>query len=105
MLDVLIRGGTVVSPDASVAFDVGIKDGRIVAFAAPNSIELSAARTIDARGKYVIPGGIDAHVHFNIGLSPAMRAHAQTDRGAAALLLRQDERAHGDCANSVVRTT
>lgn len=84
MLDVLIQGGTVVSPDASEAYDVGVKDGRIVAFAAPNSIELVASRTIDARGKYVIPGGIDGHVHFNIGLSPAMRAQSATYGGRAA---------------------
>jgi dihydropyrimidinase len=84
MLDTLIRGGTVVSPDATEAFDVGIKDGRIVAFAAPGSIELEAARVIDAQGKYVIPGGIDAHVHFNIGLSPAMTAQSATYGGRAA---------------------
>ena len=42
MLDVLIQGGTVVSPDASEPFDIGIKDGRIVVFAAPSSIDLAA---------------------------------------------------------------
>jgi dihydropyrimidinase len=84
MLDVLIQGGTVVSPDASEPFDVGIKDGRIVVFAAPLSIDLEAMRIIDARGKYVIPGGIDAHVHFNIGLSPAMTAQSATYGGRAA---------------------
>jgi dihydropyrimidinase len=84
MLDVLIQGGTVVSPDTSEPFDIGIKDGRIVVFAAPLSIDLEAMRVIDARGKYVIPGGIDAHVHFNIGLSPAMTAQSATYGGRAA---------------------
>ena len=41
-------------------------------------------RTIDARGKYVIPGGIDAHVHFNLALSPAMRAQSAKYGGRAA---------------------
>jgi len=84
MLDVIIRGGTVVSPDASEPFDVGIKDGRIVAFTAPGSVDLQATRVIDARGKYVIPGGIDAHVHFNIALGPVMHAQSATYGGRAA---------------------
>jgi dihydropyrimidinase len=73
-----------VSPQATEQFDVGIKNGRIVAFAAPNSIDLTAERIIDARGKYVVPGGIDAHVHFNIALSPAMRAQSAKPGGRAA---------------------
>src|SRR5262245_56398994 len=84
MLDVLIQGGTVVSPDASELFDVGVKDGRIVVFAAPQSLDLKAARVIDAHGRYVIPGGIDAHVHFNVSLSPAMTAQSATHGGRAA---------------------
>src|SRR5262245_55391540 len=84
MLDVLIRGGTVVSPQDSARFDVGIKDGRIVAFTAPNSVDLVATRVIDATGKYVVPGGIDAHVHFNVALSPVMRAQSAKPGGRAA---------------------
>lgn len=84
MLDVLIRDGRVVSPHSCEIFDVGIKDGRIVVFAAPNSTDLSAARIIDARNKFVIPGGIDAHVHFNIALGPVMKAQSATHGGRAA---------------------
>jgi dihydropyrimidinase len=84
MLDVLIQGGSVVSPDATERMDVGISGGRIVVLAAPESVELPAARVIDARGKLVVPGGIDAHVHFNIGLTPVMRAQSATHGGRAA---------------------
>lgn len=84
MLDVVIRGGTVVSPNTSERFDVGIKDGRIVAFAAPGSLDLPAVKVIDAAGKFVIPGGIDAHVHFNIKLGPVMHAQSATHGGRAA---------------------
>jgi dihydropyrimidinase len=84
MLDVLIRGGTVVSPQSSSRFDLGIQDGRIVVFATPNSVDLAATRIIDAQGKYVVPGGIDAHVHFNIALSPVMRAQSAKPGGRAA---------------------
>ena len=65
-------------------FDVGVKDGRIVVFAEENSVDLEAARTIDAHGMYLIPGGIDAHVHFNVALSPVMRAQSATFGGRAA---------------------
>ncbi len=84
MLDVVVRGGTVVTPSTSERFDIGVKDGRIVAFAEENSLELRAARTIDASGKFVIPGGIDAHVHFNVALSPVMRAQSASAGGRAA---------------------
>ena len=84
MLDVLIRGGNVVTPAGAETFDVGVKDGRIVAFAGDDSLDLEAARTVDARGKYVVPGGIDAHVHFNVVLSPVMRAQSATFGGRAA---------------------
>jgi Amidohydrolase family len=36
------------------------------------------------QGKYVVPGGIDAHVHFNVALSPVMRAQSATFGGRAA---------------------
>jgi dihydropyrimidinase len=84
MLDVIIRGGSVVSPDSTERFDVGVKDGRIVVFAEESSVDLEAARTIDAHGMYLIPGGIDAHVHFNVALSPVMRAQSATFGGRAA---------------------
>ena len=106
MLDVLIQGGIVVSPQATEKFDVGVKDGRIVAFAAENSVDMDATRTIDARGKYVIPGGIDAHVHFNLALSPAMRAQSAKYGGRAAAFGGTTtfiDFAHQNGANSLVR--
>ena len=54
--------------------DVGIKDGKVVLLASSDSPKTEAHRTIDAGGKYVVPGGIDAHVHFNLKVSEAMQA-------------------------------
>lgn len=84
MLDTLITGGTVVSPIVSETCDVGIKDGRIVLFAEPGTQGVEARRVIDAAGKYVVPGGIDAHVHFNVSLGPLMRAQSAKPGGRAA---------------------
>ena len=83
MLDVLTKGGVVVSPTQSERFDVGVKDGRIVLFADPGAVDVSAKRIVDAAGKYVVPGGIDAHVHFNIRLSETMTAQSSKPGGRA----------------------
>jgi dihydroorotase len=58
--DIVIRGGQVVSAEAVFAADVAIEGEKIVAV----GDALSAKKTIDASGKYVIPGAIDSHVHF-----------------------------------------
>src|SRR6185295_19568868 len=63
MLDLVIRGGQVVTPDGVGAWDVGIEGETIAALAAPGTLPADAARVIDATGQLVIPGGIDPHVH------------------------------------------
>ena len=64
MVDLVIRGDTVVTPQGVGAHDILIAGGTIAAVAAPGSIPVpEGARVIDARGKIVIPGGIDPHVH------------------------------------------
>lgn len=59
--DTIVRGGRVANASDTVVCDVGIKAGRIVALGE----DLGAAEEIiDARGRLVLPGGIDSHVHF-----------------------------------------
>ena len=67
MLDVVIKGGTIVdgTGGASQLGDLGIKDGRIVAIAAPGGIEEEASETVDATGKIVSPGFVDVHTHYD----------------------------------------
>lgn len=67
MLDLVLKGGSVVSPDGAVKADVAIKAGQIVAVG-DSALLPQAAQVIDVSGKYVLPGLIDAHVHFNLGL-------------------------------------
>lgn len=59
--DLAIRGGTIVTASDSYRADVGIRAGKIVAVAERLT---SAAKTIDASGLMVMPGGIDSHVHL-----------------------------------------
>ncbi|MFJ2113659.1 dihydropyrimidinase [Streptomyces sp. NPDC087850] len=65
----LIRGGLVITASDEIHADVLIEDGRIAALAAPGSGAAegwTAGCTIDATGKYVIPGGVDAHTHMEL---------------------------------------
>ena len=60
--DTIIANGLVVNADAQMVCDIAIRDGIIVAMGANLG---TAARIIDARGKIVVPGGIDSHVHIS----------------------------------------
>lgn len=60
--DTVIRNGTVVTASDTFVSDVGIKGGRIVALALGLT---EADEIIDATGLFVLPGGIDSHVHLD----------------------------------------
>lgn len=66
MLDLIIQGGQVVTPHAVGEMDVGIQGEKIVAIGQTGTLSAQAGRTIDARGKIVIPGGIEPHAHIGI---------------------------------------
>jgi dihydropyrimidinase len=59
--DLVIRNGTVATAADVSRCDVGIKAGKIAALAE----RLSGGAEIDAGGKLVLPGGVDAHCHFD----------------------------------------
>ena len=61
--DLIVRGGTIVTEAGSTIADVAVADGRFVAI--EPDIEGSANETIAAARWDVLPGVIDAHVHFN----------------------------------------
>jgi len=59
--DTLIKGGTVANTCATFKADVGIRDGKIAALGTDLG---DAKQTINATGKYVLPGGIETHCHI-----------------------------------------
>jgi dihydropyrimidinase len=67
----LITGGTVVSPEGATPMDV-VVDGETIAALVPPGSQLveaagrNGATTIDATGKYVLPGGVDVHTHMEL---------------------------------------
>jgi dihydropyrimidinase len=83
MYDLLVLGGTVVTPTSSELRDVGVRTGLIADVAAPGALGQEAAKTIDASGCLVIPGGVDPHVHYSIGFG-AVHAEPQEYSPAAA---------------------
>ncbi|MFD6415653.1 dihydropyrimidinase [Streptomyces sp. NPDC060194] len=65
----IIAGGLVVTAAEEIHADVLIEDGRIAALAAQGTAAArgwTADRTLDATGRYVIPGGVDAHTHMEL---------------------------------------
>jgi dihydropyrimidinase len=63
--DTVIKNGTVVTAtDTSVA-EVGINGDKVSAIAAQLPIE-NAGRVIDAKGHFILPGGIDVHTHLDM---------------------------------------
>lgn len=61
-VDLLIRGGTVVTAERAMPADVAVTGGRIAAVGP--GLSVPAAREIDATGRLVIPGGVDPHAHL-----------------------------------------
>ena len=63
LADLLLTNGTVVNETGRFAADVAVKDGVIV-FVGDPRFAPKATQTIDATGKFVIPGAIDVHTHI-----------------------------------------
>jgi dihydropyrimidinase len=61
-LDLIVRGGTLVTDGGTYRMDVGVVDGRIAAVG--DLAERPAARVLDAAGCIVLPGLVDPHTHM-----------------------------------------
>jgi dihydropyrimidinase len=62
-MSILIKNGTIVSSINEYKADVLIEGEKIAAIG--SGLEDRADQVIDASGKYVIPGGVDEHLHYN----------------------------------------
>jgi dihydropyrimidinase len=73
-LDLVLRGGTVVTAEGQRQADVGIRDGRVALIQDRDGGGTGpvGGREIDATGRLLLPGGVDPHVHLHTeDLDPA----------------------------------
>ena len=61
-MDLIIKNGTIITASESYMGDIGVKDGKIVAIG--TNLSEQGANIVDASGKLVLPGAIDAHTHL-----------------------------------------
>ena len=85
----LIRGGTVVNANHTARYEVLIAGEKIAALLDPNSdildsIDNSNCEIIDASDKYVIPGGVDSHVHLQLPMSEQATSSDTFETGTQA---------------------
>jgi len=78
-MDLVVRGGTVVTAGGSFQADVGIEGGRIAEVGTVSG----DAPSIDATGKFVLPGGVDVHTHLRLP-TPDLPDRLYQDTVAAA---------------------
>jgi allantoinase len=78
--ELAVRGGEVVTPDGRRRADVYVAGGRIAAVTAERH---DAAESVDAAGLLVMPGMVDAHVHF---MDPGDTAREDFVTGSAAAI-------------------
>lgn len=62
-MELIIKNGTVVSATQMYKADIAVKDGKIAAIGADLS-DMKADKVVDAAGKLILPGAIDAHTHL-----------------------------------------
>ncbi|CAN3127957.1 N-acyl-D-amino-acid deacylase family protein [Mycobacterium sp. smrl_JER01] len=97
MFDVVIRGGRWFdgTGSGSAVRDLGIRDGRVVAVS-ESPLEVGEASTvIDAGGKWVMPGIIDIHTHYDAEVLAAPSLSESVRHGVTTILM-------GSCSLSTV---
>ncbi len=80
--ELILRGGTLLTPGGRVEADLGVRAGRIAAIGAPAAAD--AAEQLDCRGLVVLPGVIDSQVHFR---EPGLEHKEDLATGTAAAAL------------------
>jgi dihydropyrimidinase len=78
MIDLVIRGGQVITPQGAGRWDVGIDGEKIAVVAAEGTLPTGNARMIEATGLIVSPGGVEPHAHLAHSIMSHPEAPAET---------------------------
>lgn len=98
-LDVVISGGTYFDGhgSAGVVADVGIRDGRIAAVG-PDLPVGGGTQVVDATGRWVMPGFVDVHTHYDVEVQVAPGLEESVRHGVTTVVV-------GNCSLSGVYST
>lgn len=80
--DLIVKNGKIVSPDSTIISDIAIRDGKIIAVG--NFKDAKAKRVIDAKGKYVLPGNVEAHMHCQAPFQGCLGANTFYEQSVSA---------------------
>lgn len=96
MFDVIVRGGMVFDGTGAPGAirDLGIRDGRIVAVS-EQRLEGAATEVIDAQGRWVVPGFVDIHTHYDAELLAAPALSESVRHGVTTVTV-------GSCSISTI---
>jgi len=78
--DLLIRNGTIVTSEKSFSGDIAVINGKVTAAGTLDPKD-TADEIYNAEGKHILPGIIDAHVHFR---DPGLTEKEDFETGSAA---------------------
>ena len=82
---ILIKNGTVINTSESFEADVLLEEAKIIRIEKDIFLHDTTIKIIDAKGKYLIPGGIDPHVHLDLS-TPAGNSSDDFFSGSKAAL-------------------
>lgn len=80
--DLIVRGGTAVTPSGRAVADIGVTDGKVVAIGDLGSAQ--AESVFDAKGLHVLPGVVDPQCHFR---EPGLTHKEDIHSGSASAAL------------------
>ena len=80
-MSLLIKNGVIVTAMEEYKGDILVEEGKIVAIG--KDLEAKAEEIIDAKGMYVLPGGVDQHVHFSFEFNGSKVRGFETSNAAA----------------------
>lgn len=82
LYDLIIKNGNIVSDEKTIIGDVGVINGKIILIG--NLMNEKAKRVIDATGKYVMPGTIEAHMHCQAPFQGCLGANTFYEQSISA---------------------